>query len=35
MSLPEKHSYKAWYIAVVVVLAAQIVLYYWFTQHYK
>ena len=35
MSLSEKHSYKRWHIAVVVVLIAQIVLYYWFTEHYK
>jgi hypothetical protein len=35
MSLPEKYSYKIWYIAVVVVLVVQIGLYYWFTRYYR
>ena len=35
MHTHKKESYRSWYIAVVLVLVAQIALYYWFTQHYK
>ena len=35
MNASKKYTYRNWYIAVILVLAAQIVLYYWFTCHYK
>jgi len=31
----KKHTYRTWYIAVIVVLIIQIVLYYWFTRYWK
>ncbi len=35
MSTSKKEHWRTWYIAVILVLALQIVLYYWFTCYYK
>lgn len=34
MSEQQSQSWNKWYIAVLSVLALQIVLYYWFTEHW-
>jgi hypothetical protein len=35
MSTTRKEHWLSWYIALVVVLILQIVLYYFFTRHWK
>lgn len=34
MPTETKQNYNKWYVAVLAVLLLQIVLYYWFTEHW-
>ena len=35
MNQPKKEHWRTWYIAVVLALILQIIVYYWFTCYYK
>lgn len=31
----KKHNYRTWYIAVILALIIQVILYSWFTRYWK
>lgn len=35
MTPSEKHDWKYWYLAVLLFLVLQILLYYWFTKYWS
>lgn len=35
MNRDKQHNWNAWYAAVLIALLLQVLLYYWFTQHWS
>jgi hypothetical protein len=35
MNKPRKENWTGWYVAVIAILVLQLILYYWFTQHWS